>query len=74
MTTSTPTVCTSTPLVRGKGLRPFLRALIQAPALARQRRMLAELDAIRLRDIGVTPEQARDEASRPFWDAPTYWR
>ena len=74
MTTSTPTVCTTTPLGRGKGLRPFLRALRQAPALARQRRMLAELDEARLTDIGLTPEQARIEAERPFWDGPNYWR
>lgn len=74
MTTSTPTVCNTTPLVRGKGLRPFLRALLNAPALARQRRMLAELDEARLSDIGLTPEQARIEAERPFWDGPTYWR
>jgi uncharacterized protein YjiS (DUF1127 family) len=35
----------------------------------RQRRALAELDDRLLRDIGVTFEQARREAARPFWSA-----
>jgi uncharacterized protein YjiS (DUF1127 family) len=26
-----------------------------------------------LDDIGVTPDQARHEARRPFWDAPDHW-
>jgi uncharacterized protein YjiS (DUF1127 family) len=34
---------------------------------ARQRRRLAELDAVQLRDIGVEPEAARREAAKPFW-------
>jgi len=33
----------------------------------RQRRALAQLDAARLDDIGLTPTEARREASRPFW-------
>lgn len=32
-----------------------------------QRRVLRELDAHLLRDIGITPEQARREAAKPFW-------
>ena len=35
----------------------------------RQRRALAELDDRLLRDIGVTFEQAKREAARPFWSA-----
>lgn len=34
----------------------------------RQRRDLLELTDEQLRDIGVTPEEARREAARPFWD------
>ncbi|HHI75677.1 MAG TPA: DUF1127 domain-containing protein [Gammaproteobacteria bacterium] len=34
---------------------------------ARQRRRLAQLDEHLLRDIGITPEQARREARKPFW-------
>lgn len=33
----------------------------------RSRRRLAELDAAQLEDIGYSPEQARAEASKPFW-------
>lgn len=31
------------------------------------RRVLRELDAHLLKDIGVTPEQAGGEAAKPFW-------
>lgn len=34
----------------------------------RQRRELATLDARILQDVGLSPEDARQEASRPFWD------
>lgn len=34
----------------------------------RQRRDLLELTDEQLRDIGVTAEEARREAARPFWD------
>jgi uncharacterized protein YjiS (DUF1127 family) len=34
---------------------------------------LAELDDHMLRDIGLTREQARHEAERPSWDAPSHW-
>jgi len=35
-----------------------------------QRRALATLDAARLRDMGISPEDAAREAARPFWDLP----
>ncbi len=37
--------------------------------VASERRRLLELDEHILRDIGLTPEEAYREASRPFWDA-----
>jgi uncharacterized protein YjiS (DUF1127 family) len=43
-------------------------------AAARQRRALARLDVAALRDIGITPEQAAAEASRPLWDVTPSWR
>lgn len=55
------------------GIYPFglLRRLVQSVARAhqrsRQRRALARLDARLLRDIGVSPEQARSETAKPFW-------
>ncbi|PVA06862.1 DUF1127 domain-containing protein [Thalassorhabdomicrobium marinisediminis] len=37
-------------------------------AVWKQRRVLADLDDDRLRDLGLTPAQAAREAARPFWD------
>jgi uncharacterized protein YjiS (DUF1127 family) len=54
--------------------RPLLSRLLEASARARQRRHLAELDDAMLRDIGLTRDEARREARRPFWDAPRHWR
>jgi len=36
-------------------------------ARARQRRQLLELDTRLLRDIGMTADEARHEARKPFW-------
>ncbi len=36
--------------------------------LQRQRRTLAALTSGELEDIGLTPAQARREASKPFWE------
>ena len=36
---------------------------------ARQRARLAGMEAHRLDDMGLTPEQARHEAAKPFWRA-----
>jgi len=33
----------------------------------RTRKALLELDAAQLRDIGLSAEQAREEALKPFW-------
>lgn len=43
-------------------------------SLARQRRALAGLDADRLADIGVTRQEALEEADRPVWDVPAHWQ
>jgi uncharacterized protein YjiS (DUF1127 family) len=39
----------------------------QAWQRARTRRLLAEMSAHELRDIGVTPTDAEAEANKPFW-------
>ena len=41
--------------------------------LARSRHALARLDDRTLADIGLTREEAENEAGRPFWDVPNYW-
>ena len=33
----------------------------------RTRKQLARLSPERLRDVGITPEQAKREAAKPFW-------
>ena len=54
--------------------RPVLAMLFDLVSLGRSRRRLLDLDSHMLRDIGLTPDQARNEAELPFWDAPQHWR
>jgi len=74
-----------TSLIRSASRAPGFRApslssvrpialLRAAVALSRQRRQLAALDATRLDDLGLTAQDARREAARPFWDAPRHWK
>jgi uncharacterized protein YjiS (DUF1127 family) len=64
---------THSPMVLLRSARARLRGCGAAIAMwfarSRQRRALAELDDRLLRDIGVTFEQARREAAKPFWSA-----
>lgn len=50
----------------GPALRPE-RGIALWLARRRERHVLAELSPHLLRDIGLTPEDARREAARPFW-------
>ena len=50
-----------------------LNRLLEMQSVRNERRALAEMDASRLSDIGVTPSAARAEARRPAWDAPARW-
>ncbi len=56
---------------RRKGL---IARILDALALTRQRRALAELDDALLADLGLTREEAEAEARRSGWDAPPHWR
>lgn len=38
--------------------------------VARERRALAATPEARLADMGLTPDEVMQEASRPFWDLP----
>ena len=49
--------------------RSFLALLLDIDATYRQRRALAEMDAVRLDDIGLTKSEAVLEAQKPFWVA-----
>ncbi len=62
-------------LWRGVG-RPeigILRRVRLMAMLHRQRKALADLDAARLADIGLTAQEAQAEAARLPWDAPSHW-
>lgn len=46
----------------------LLQRILTWHRVATERRRLLELDERTLRDIGLTPDDAVREASRPFWD------
>jgi uncharacterized protein YjiS (DUF1127 family) len=54
--------------------RQLWRRLHLWSSLSRHRAALARLDNHLLVDIGLSPEMAEAEASRPFWDVPPHWR
>ena len=70
-TTATHTPCAVPGRIRRSSLLGMLRRAITA---RQSRRQLARLDAAALRDIGISPEAARLEATRPIWDVPANWR
>ncbi|MEM1362712.1 MAG: DUF1127 domain-containing protein [Pseudomonadota bacterium] len=53
---------------------PSVARLWDYLGLWHQRKDLANLDAHLLKDIGISPEAAKTEASRPIWDVPTHWQ
>jgi uncharacterized protein YjiS (DUF1127 family) len=54
-------------------LRRLATSILRALHLRQTRQHLAQLEPHLLRDIGLTQDQARGEASRPLWDAPHVW-
>jgi uncharacterized protein YjiS (DUF1127 family) len=50
-----------------------LGRLVGLVAFSRSRHRLCELEDHMLRDIGLTREQARQEAARSAWNAPAHW-
>ncbi|MEO6299895.1 MAG: DUF1127 domain-containing protein [Paracoccaceae bacterium] len=52
----------------------FFARIKRARSLHQERQALLRMDDALLRDIGLTREQALDEAARPIWDAPSTWR
>lgn len=55
------------PAITTAVLPPVLAALRRMHERWHQRQDLRELDDHLLRDIGITREQAKHEASKPFW-------
>jgi uncharacterized protein YjiS (DUF1127 family) len=53
--------------------RGLVERLLAAMALRRSRRTLGGLDGDRLRDLGLTREDALAEARRSCWNAPDHW-
>ncbi|MBU2868884.1 DUF1127 domain-containing protein [Pacificibacter marinus] len=58
---------------RARPAKSLLSRVIQARAVARQRKALADLDDSILSDIGITRAQAEYESERPAWDVPQHW-
>ena len=56
-----------------RSLRRFVSSVRTRLDLWRTRRALARLDSHLLKDIGITPEQARHEAELTVWDVPANW-
>ena len=55
--------------------RPSVVRMVKLAVSAhRQRRALRKLDNAALNDLGLTYDQAKREAKRPFWDVPATWR
>lgn len=69
---STVSVSSAAARAARRPVRPFawLRTALDVRA---QRARLADLDASRLADIGLTPTEAGAEAARPLWDVPRHW-
>jgi len=65
-------VLNHTAFAPSRGL-PLVTRLAQAIDLFRQRRALNKLGDAALKDIGITRDQAKQEARRASWDAPAHW-
>ena len=59
---------TTLPLRARPGLvARLIHFITEAQARRRDRRALSRLDAHLLRDIGLSPDEARTEGAKPFW-------
>ncbi|HEY7608675.1 MAG TPA: DUF1127 domain-containing protein [Alphaproteobacteria bacterium] len=61
------------PMPSGSGLARAVSAFalwcMRCHARAEQRRHLAELDERMLKDVGITPAEAAEESTKPWWRA-----
>lgn len=51
----------------------FLRVVLKALSIWRERQHLQELDTHLLQDLGLTRTDVEMETNRPVWDAPNRW-
>ena len=58
---------------KGRGAVSVLRRVQLALAAYAQRSQLAQLDATRLADLGLTHADVARECARPVWDVPAHW-
>ena len=61
------------PLQRRTVWRTALDLIRHQRAVYQTRQSLARLTADQLNDVGISAQAARQEAARPFWDAPIHW-
>lgn len=64
---------TCPPTANRKGFLSALRWITHALQIRRERQVLADMSTARLEDIGITRDQALDEAGKPVWDVPPHW-
>jgi len=65
-------ISTSSPCSARKKISIWQR-LFNFETLRKERLELRSLSDSQLKDIGITPDQARKEADRPAWDVPSNW-
>ena len=51
-----------------------LNSLFPLIEMQRTRKKLANLKVARLKDVGLTVDDARNESERLIWDVPSNWR
>lgn len=52
----------------------LMQRILSFETLRKERVELSKLSDAQLKDIGITPDQARKEARRPAWDLPENWQ
>ena len=73
MTTTMITTLTRFFPAPAKTGKTLVGRLVELQSIRNERRALAEMDADRLMDLGISAAEAKTEASRPAWDAPERW-
>ncbi len=70
----TMTTCNTPARFTAKQRPSAFRMIAHVLATQHQRRALRKLGSDALNDLGLSREDAKSEANRPFWDVPATWR